>query len=209
MTKRKVVLDEREGRVLVGAMQEGCDPILRNVEGNMENAIAAIPQVLEEAEAKWQASPRNPAYKAPAAPRAQPAAQPAPARTGELPLLAETEEAAPAAQPAAETAPEAEREEAPEAEAPVAEQAVETPAPQEVEQMRPVEATVGEAEPAGSQVKVNLMVEYWLEDGRGPYADVQAAMDGLGLSKGTRPLHNRYDRLSAALKKSIQRKPKS
>jgi len=51
--------------------------------------------------------------------------------------------------------------------------------------------------------------EYYLDDGRGPYESVQLAMDALGLNKETRPSHNRWDRLSTALKEKIQRRPKS
>ena len=39
----------------------------------------------------------------------------------------------------------------------------------------------------------------------GPYATVQEALDALGLPKDKRPHHNRYDRLSAKLKKSIRK----
>ena len=52
-------------------------------------------------------------------------------------------------------------------------------------------------------------VEFFLTDGRGPFSDVQAALDALGLPKEDRPRHNRYDRLSGELKKSIQQRPKS
>jgi len=51
--------------------------------------------------------------------------------------------------------------------------------------------------------------EYWLKDGRGPYSDIQAAMDAMGLDKETRPHHNRWDRLSTQLKEQIQRQPKA
>ena len=51
-------------------------------------------------------------------------------------------------------------------------------------------------------------VEYFLEDGRGPFATVQEAMDALALPKDKRPQHNRWDRLSRELKKSIQRREK-
>lgn len=47
--------------------------------------------------------------------------------------------------------------------------------------------------------------QYKLKDGRGPFADVQAAMDALGLDKATRPNHNRYDRLSKKLQEEIIR----
>jgi len=49
--------------------------------------------------------------------------------------------------------------------------------------------------------------EYYLQDGRGPYETVQLAMDELGLDKNTRPQHNRWSRLSAQLRGTIQRRP--
>ena len=52
-------------------------------------------------------------------------------------------------------------------------------------------------------------VAYWLKDGRGPFENVQVAMDAMGLDKATRPAHNRWDRLSTALKEQILRKPKA
>jgi len=51
--------------------------------------------------------------------------------------------------------------------------------------------------------------EYYLQDGRGPFPDIQAAMDEMGLDKEKRPHHNRWDRLSSQLKDQIQRRPKA
>ncbi len=50
--------------------------------------------------------------------------------------------------------------------------------------------------------------QYKLKDGRGPFADVQLAMDALGIDKATRPTHNRYDRLSKKLQEEIIRETK-
>ena len=41
-----------------------------------------------------------------------------------------------------------------------------------------------------------------------PFADVQLAMDALGIDKATRPTHNRYDRLSKKLQEEIIREVK-
>jgi len=57
------------------------------------------------------------------------------------------------------------------------------------------------------EVVVDRRQEYYLQDGRGPFESVQAAMDALGLDKATRPKHNRWDRLSTQLKESIRRRP--
>ncbi|MBA7613584.1 hypothetical protein ES703_20835 [subsurface metagenome] len=51
--------------------------------------------------------------------------------------------------------------------------------------------------------------EYFLADGRGAYATIQLAMDALGVAKGNRPQHNRYDRLSDDWKAKIIRKDKA
>lgn len=50
---------------------------------------------------------------------------------------------------------------------------------------------------------------YYLQDGRGPFESVQAAMDALGLDRETRPQHNRWSRLSTQLRDLIQRRPKA
>ncbi|MDP2728267.1 MAG: hypothetical protein Q8P59_12075, partial [Dehalococcoidia bacterium] len=50
--------------------------------------------------------------------------------------------------------------------------------------------------------------EYTLQDGRGPFADVQSALDASGVDKAQRPKHNRYDRLSAVWQAKIIRKVK-
>lgn len=211
MPKRKVVLDEKEGSVVVGVMAEGCDPVLRHVEGTLENALGAIPQVLQEAQQRWLLSPRNPAYKPPTPPRpaTQPRPQPAASPVGDLPLLAGTEEepavakaqAAPVPSqvvaPTAEPAP-------PQAVAPTAEVATEEPVEVKAE---PLLSGLGRYEGEVPTRKKRGEVEFFLADGRGPFSDVQAAMDALGLPKDKRPQHNRYDRLSDELKKSIQQRP--
>jgi hypothetical protein len=51
--------------------------------------------------------------------------------------------------------------------------------------------------------------EYYLQDGRGPYADIQKAMDAMGMDQEERPHHNRWDRLSTSLKNQIPRRAKA
>ena len=51
--------------------------------------------------------------------------------------------------------------------------------------------------------------EYFLKDGRGPYPDIQAAMDVMGVDKAKRPTHNRYGRLSKEWQAKIDRKVKA
>lgn len=192
MSNRKLVLDEHEGSILATVGQQGCDPYWRTFEGDLETVIPELLGFLKEAQEKWAANPLNPTYtppkaeKKPAVEAAVPTAEPQKAE--DLPLLsgtspeqpAETQEEKPAEAPA-ETAAEPVATE-PEKE-PVAEAPAEAPKPGEV--------------------------EYFLQDGRGPFDSVQTAMDAMGLDKATRPQHNRYDRLSTKMKEQIQRRPKS
>ena len=94
MPKRKLVMEEQDGSVLVGVMQEGCDPIIKTKEGSIEEVLPAVPDFLKEAQEKWAVSPKNPAYKAPAPAKAT--ATPAttteePKKAADLPLLSGTE----------------------------------------------------------------------------------------------------------------------
>jgi len=227
MSKRKLVMEEHDGSVLVGVLQEGCDPVIKTNEGSIEEVLPAVPDFLKEAQEKWAVSPKNPAYKAPAPAKA--ATKPAataeqPKQTGDLPLLAGTETATPAEEKPAEAAAEV-------TEPPAAPAEAETePAvpPAEPEAVEPVESGVEEekteqevseriaqapapqpAQPTPSAAAKTGEWEYYLEDGRGPFESVQLAMDTLGLDKDNRPQHNRWDRLSTALKEKIQRRQKS
>lgn len=234
MSKRKLVMEEHDGSVMVGVLQEGCDPIIKTKEGSIEEVLPAVPDFLTEAQEKWAVSPKNPAYKAPAPAKA--ATKPAataeePKKAEDLPLLSGTEkpvEEAPAEVSAEEKPAEAAAEVTEPPAAPAeAEPEPEVP-PAEPEAVEPAESGVGEgkteqeiseriaqapapqpAEPTPSAAVKPGEWEYYLEDGRGPYESVQLALDALGLDKETRPQHNRWDRLSTALKEKIQRRPKS
>ena len=206
MPKRKLVLEEHEDSVLVGVLQDGCDPVIKTVEGDLEKALDTTSDFLKEAQEKWATSPRMPASKPPVEAKAK--ATPAPAEaakpTEELPLLAGEEK------PAEEKA-----------EAPVEEKAEGPAAPAEVTEPVPepepvaAAAPVPEPEAAPSpptppaEAKPSGEWEYYLKDGRGPFSTVQEAMDAMGLDKATRPQHNRWDRLSTQLKDTIQRRPKA
>ena len=247
MAKRKLVLEEHEDSVLVGVMQEGCDPIVKTIAGQIGDAIQAVPTLLQEAEEQWAVQPKNPTYKPPAPPK--PAPKPAAAATStapkveELPLLAGAEPTpAPAPEPAAVTPepeavtpePAAEEEQAPEAEAevieaPTAPAEIEPEAeapPAELVHAVPVEGAAEEAmeedlsqriaeapPPPAAETGPSAAAkpgewEYLLQDGRGPFESVQAALDALGMDTNNRPQHNRWDRLSTALKEKIQRRQK-
>jgi len=248
MSNRKLVLEEHNGSVLVGVLQDGCDPVINTKQGSIEEVLSAVPDFLKEAQEKWAVSPKNPAYKAPVvAKKTTPPAAPVeqPGKAEDLPLLsataAETKEPpAETKEPPAETEepqaeaeePQAETEEPqaePQAEAEVTEPAAAEPiAAEEPEAVEPTSTIVTEEEteqeirariagapapqpaqqPTGTAAKSGEW-EYYLQDGRGPFVSVQLAMDEMGLDKNNRPLHNRWDRLSTALKEKIQRRPKA
>jgi len=276
MPNRKLVMEEHDGSVLVGVLQDNCDPFIKTEKGAIEAVLPNIPDFLKEAQDKWAVSPKNPAYVAPKVvpPAPKPAVKPSTApKAAELPLLAGTAKAVTPDLPllAAETKPEAMGIHVPDegnlsapAEAPAPEPvaieataedkapeaAVEITEPQgapaavepepeaaPAEQAPATDIDAGEFAEVPSQIVPESEVpeekveqelpapqpaqptpsapskpgeyEYFLEDGRGPFESVQASMDELGLDKDNRPMHNRWDRLSTALKEKIQRRPKS
>lgn len=271
MSNRKLVMEEYDGKVLIGFQKEGCDPQVDTREGTIESLLPAIPEYVATAEQKWAESPKMPAYKPPAEPK--PAAATA-QKAEELPLLANQEKPkaeAPAPEPAPSTeapteapveapaeepteAPAEEvaaeetkegteekvaeptgpaEEQAPEPEAPAAEAVVQPAEPvhtlekegateegkaedmatmrEDITQAQTEEpaAAPTEAAPTPAAAAPTGGWDYYLKDGRGPFADIQAAMDEMGMDQQNRPHHNRWDRLSSALKDQIQKRPKS
>lgn len=231
MSKRKVVLDERDDGVLIGVMQEKCDPVTMTCETTLEAALLEVPRLLETAEAKWKTSPRNPTYQAPEKPKTTPppakrtttpAATVPGGKAEELPLLkgkgATKAAEKPVAAPADGSAPET-----PAATSPASTGETTAPPAETKPAVDETKAPAGETPPAGAVAGAPAPAattpaaaptapgewQYYLEDGRGPYADVQKAMDDLGIDKTERPHHNRWDRLSTEFKKKIQRRAKS
>lgn len=220
MANRKLVMEEHGESVLVGVMQDGCDPFIRTVTGDLAAALEAVPGYLREAQEHWAVSPKNPAH-VPAVP-AKPAAAATsvqPEKAEDLPLLsgaapveevakAEAEVTDPQAAPA-ETEPEPTAVPAEPVAVETAEGATEEDKAADIatmqEDLSQREAEAPEPQPAAKPGEC----EYYLQDGRGPYETIQEAMDELGLDKNTRPQHNRWDRLSTALKEKIQRRPKA
>lgn len=62
--------------------------------------------------------------------------------------------------------------------------------------------------PVSPEPGAKVEFEFYLQDGRGPFENVQAAMDAMGVDKATRPAHNRWDRLSTDYKTRIPRRIK-
>lgn len=262
MSKRKLVLDEGEGTVHMAVEDEGCDPIWKTIEGDLEAALAEIPPFLTEAQEKWAGSKRNPAFTPARTPRKAPAAAATPAApaqtTGELPLLAGQEQPAPeavvtteatteavteaVAQPAVEETPSVEEGQTPAPDLATAPSEPETvvpalePTPEAAPEAAPVEEATPDQAPEAAPVeettqpadtaRISARIaetpappqaaaagkaewEYYLQDGRGPYGDIQKAMDDMGMDKEERPHHNRWDRLSTQLKAQITRRAKA
>ncbi len=206
MGKLKVIIDERDGAHIIGIWDKDTDPVITTVPGDMAAALAAIPAAVAAAQEKWKSHKKNPVYVPPIPPKTEKKQAPKPVEkpkpVADLPLLPEEKkEAAPAAgifiPPKVPKPPVAEPEkaEAAPAVAPVSTEAPKTEAPEN----KPPEAKPVEEAPKGKE-------QFFLDDGRGPFNTVQEAFDALGLDKATRPNHNRYDRLSAALKAKVIRK---
>ncbi|MHB1413977.1 MAG: hypothetical protein ACYC1C_01900 [Chloroflexota bacterium] len=54
-------------RAFVGLGAEGCDPVLRSVEvAELAGLLGMLPCLVEDAESRWQTSPRNPRQAGPA-----------------------------------------------------------------------------------------------------------------------------------------------
>lgn len=66
------------GSVVIGVVQEGCDPIFDTVPtGELAQALAHVESAVTRAREVWQQRRQGPAYQAPAPPPAPPRAQPA------------------------------------------------------------------------------------------------------------------------------------
>ena len=87
-------------RAVLAVGADGCDPLLRCVEGeSLASILAAVPTLVAEAEARWQVQPRYPAIKPTAAPTTT---TPARVQTEEVPI--KPDEVAAAAAPSGEAA---------------------------------------------------------------------------------------------------------
>lgn len=63
----KVFLEEKKaGGVIIGVSKDGCDPIVTTREGDINQGLTEVPEILKDALGKWATEPRNPAFTAPA-----------------------------------------------------------------------------------------------------------------------------------------------
>ena len=74
----KVVIILKDSRVMLGVQSPACDPLYTTLKGTLATALKRVPKLIDEAEQKWSASPRNPNANLPTPP-------PAPARTSAAP----------------------------------------------------------------------------------------------------------------------------
>ena len=72
----KVVIVLKGNRAMVGVQSPDCDPIFTTFEGDMTAALSQVPALVESANAKWDANPRNPKANLP-----EPPPSPTPARS--------------------------------------------------------------------------------------------------------------------------------
>ena len=65
----KVVVSIKEGRATIGVQQPSSDPHIESFDDNdLPGLTQEVPAVVERARAKWEESPKHPAYERPAPP---------------------------------------------------------------------------------------------------------------------------------------------
>ncbi len=76
----KVVIIQRDDKIMIGAQSPDCDPVYETLTGTLAAALKQIPKLVAGAKEKWAANPRNPNANLP-----KPEPRPAPARTAAKP----------------------------------------------------------------------------------------------------------------------------
>lgn len=195
----KLVMEEKDGKVVVGVSKENCDPLIETVNGYIEDAFPTAHCLLEKAEVQWNTAPRFPSYQPP------------------------KQEKVETKKPKKETKSKEKETKLPKTEIktePIAPPASELPLlardNKQERKCRVCGCTEQNACEGGcSWVEEDLCSSckekdkkkpgLYLKDGQGPFQTVQEAFDAYGAPKDTRPQHNRYDRLSRAWKEIIIR----
>jgi hypothetical protein len=72
----KVVIIMKADSIMIGAQSPDCDPVYKTLKGTLAAALKAVPGLVTEAKAKWDANPRYPKADLP-----EPAPSPTPTRT--------------------------------------------------------------------------------------------------------------------------------
>jgi hypothetical protein len=78
----KVVISLKESRAAVGVQAPECDPVFFGVEGDLQAALKAVPDFVDEAKARWETSKLCPKCETPLPSQVQPAATTSRASTG-------------------------------------------------------------------------------------------------------------------------------
>ena len=92
----KVVVSIKGGRATIGVQKPSADPHIETFDGHDLSGLAQeVPAVTERAKARWEETPRHPAYQRPAPP-ARPRNRRQQGATQQATVAAETEEAQPA-----------------------------------------------------------------------------------------------------------------
>jgi len=66
MSEVKIVIVLKDDKPMwIGMQSPDCDPVFRLFEGELKQALDAVPGLLEEANKKWDENPRNPKYTSP------------------------------------------------------------------------------------------------------------------------------------------------
>lgn len=76
----KVVIILKDNRAMVGVQSPDCDPVFITLEGDMAAALSQVPALIESANAKWDANPRNPKADLPEPPPSSTPARSEPAK---------------------------------------------------------------------------------------------------------------------------------
>ncbi len=212
---KKLVLEERDGGVLAGISQKDCDPQFSSFPSRsladllMQTAggVSVLAGFVAVAETKWATNPKAPKYVAPktALPTSVTAKKEAERKTN-----AKTQKPSSQGQDkeitSEVTEPSSGTPQLPlldvEEEIEARDRKFREEHPEDSEQLPESIST------DGSIAIQNPAKGYFLKDGSGPFADIQLAMDALGMPKDKRPTHKRYSRLSADLREKIIDKTK-
>jgi hypothetical protein len=68
----KIVITLKGHTAAIGIQKPDCDPAFSRVEGDLPAVLETIPRLVEEAEIKWQSSPRYPECETKLAPPSPP-----------------------------------------------------------------------------------------------------------------------------------------
>ena len=248
MEKVKILIEEREGKCLIGISKEGMDPFVKVVDVTMQWLLDQSPFIAgikEIADKQWAVMPKRPAYVAP--PETKPAAtaaavtapkkaekkapgkkkpveKPGETTTSLTPAKAEELRAdfgkveqvsEPKVDLPAKTEP-VKTTEVVKVSNPESGQSYEytktttvTQVPEPAKETIPAPAAVKQTRVSADDFQYRLAKPTALFPNGGPFKTIQEAMDAIGLDKATRPLHNRYDRLSKKLQAEILQEKKA